>query len=526
MGKMLSSTNRMNKIGKDIGAKIYSSGDEANRASVVREIILEDGRLDLPKEVVDGLMGRTERSLDPIEVFNAIYKRNDKKLEKLDGFVFKGEEARKDSKQVAKDFLDDEAGFDLNENAPYRYKEKPMVRESLDDEAVEMAEQNDLDDDIPFAQGGLAGQLHMNEGGRVGFANGGALEAFRSGLYSANQVDEATGNRLYGGNIENLFSQYKANPSNFFYADDDTQGMYDRFNTASSEYMKDFDIDSMRDPFAIQNSDQQLVAELEKLRPGTPYARYEYKPEEDKKTLFVWPEGVFTGYNFQEIKQYKNMFENAFSDNHLIIFGVNTIDDRQIKNQVFNSLVIVNNKLDVLFEYDKIKLVPFGEFLPFENILKKIGLKKITEGHTSFTKGKKTNIFIMNELKLLSLICYEVIFPELSLGQKQKNLIVNITEDAWFGETIGPSQHLAKAIFRSLENNVFLIRSANKGFSVFIDNKGIVKKILNPTEIGVIELNVPFINSVEKKYRIDLIFFILLLTCVFVCLIFNKNEKK
>ena len=266
-------------------------------------------------------------------------------------------------------------------------------------------------------------------------------------------------------------------------------------------------------------SSEDIVENISKL------IRYS-KPTKDKKTLFVWPEGVFTGYNFQEIKQYKNMFENAFSDNHLIIFGVNTIDDRQIKNQVFNSLVIVNNKLDVLFEYDKIKLVPFGEFLPFENILKKIGLKKITEGHTSFTKGKKTNIFIMNELKLLSLICYEVIFPELSLGQKQKNLIVNITEDAWFGETIGPSQHLAKAIFRSLENNVFLIRSANKGFSVFIDNKGIVKKILNPTEIGVIELNVPFINSVEKKYRIDLIFFILLLTCVFVYLIFNKNEKK
>ena len=165
MGKMLSSTNRMNKIGRDIGAKIYSSGDEANRASVVREIILEDGRLDLPKEVVDGLMGRTERSLDPIEVFNAIYKRNDKKLEKLDNFVFKGEEARKDSKQVAKDFLDDEAGFDLNENAPYRYK-KP------EDDLATKLKDYDGDPDA-MASGGLAGQLHMNQGGRVGFANGG-----------------------------------------------------------------------------------------------------------------------------------------------------------------------------------------------------------------------------------------------------------------------------------------------------------------------------------------------------------------
>ena len=72
----------------------------------------------------------------------------------------------------------------------------------------------------------------FNQGGRVGFANGGDVERFKRALYAANEVDEATGNRLYGGNIENLFSQYKANPSNFFYAGDDTQGMYDRFNAS------------------------------------------------------------------------------------------------------------------------------------------------------------------------------------------------------------------------------------------------------------------------------------------------------
>ena len=128
-------------------------------------------------------------------------------------------------------------------------------------------------------------------------------------------------------------------------------------------------------------------------------------------------------------------------------------------------------------------------------------------------------------MKLLPLICYEVIFPELSRDHKQKNLIVNISEDAWFGKTIGPSQHLAKAIFRSIENNVYLIRSANKGFSVFIDNKGVIKKIVNPNESGVIELNVPFINNVQTKYKIDLIFFILLFTCTVIFLTFNRNEK-
>jgi len=179
--------------------------------------------------------------------------------------------------------------------------------------------------------------------------------------------------------------------------------------------------------------------------------------------------------------------------------------------------------LDIIFNYNKIKLVPFGEFLPFESILSKLGLKKITEGYGSFSSGTNNNIFEFGNLKMLPLICYEIIFPELS--QNQKNLIVNISEDAWFGNTIGPNQHFSKAIFRAIESNVYLVRSANKGFSAFIDNKGVVKKVLKPNERGVIELKVPIINNVKKKYKIDLIFFALLFTCVLNFIVL-KNEKK
>ena len=247
-------------------------------------------------------------------------------------------------------------------------------------------------------------------------------------------------------------------------------------------------------------------------------------PDKGKKTLFVWPEGIFTGFNFDQIREYRILFEKAFSENHLILFGSNTFQGNSEGSDTFNSLVITNNKLDIVFQYNKRKLVPFGEFLPYKNILSKLGLKKITEGHASFSKGSSNDNFVLDNINILPLICYEIIFPELS--QNKKNVIINISEDAWFGNTIGPNQHFAKAIFRAIENNVYLVRSANKGFSAFIDNKGIIKKLLKPNEKGAIELNVPIINNAQKKYKFDLIFFVLLFTAVSSFIIFKKNEQK
>ena len=247
-------------------------------------------------------------------------------------------------------------------------------------------------------------------------------------------------------------------------------------------------------------------------------------PDKNKKTLFVWPEGIFTGFTFDEIKEYRILFEKAFSENHLILFGSNTLQENSKNFDTFNSLVVTNNKLDIIFQYNKMKLVPFGEFLPYENFFSKLGLKKITEGYGSFSKGSDNDTFILNNINILPLICYELIFPE--LNQNQKNLIINISEDAWFGNTIGPKQHFAKAIFRAIENNVYLVRSANKGFSAFIDNKGIIKKVLRPNERGAIELNVPIINNTQKKYKFDLIFFVLLFTAVSSFIILKKNEQK
>ena len=137
-----------------------------------------------------------------------------------------------------------------------------------------------------------------------------------------------------------------------------------------------------------------------------------------------------------------------------------------------------------------------------------------------------TNI-IINNLNILPLICYEVIFPELTQQSNSKtNLIVNISEDGWFGNSIGPQRHFPKAIFRSIENNSFLVRSANKGISAIINNKGEIIKQLNTNEAGSIEMYIPVIKS-EYKNKNDLIFFILLFTYLLIFLIFkDKTYEK
>ena len=122
------------------------------------------------------------------------------------------------------------------------------------------------------------------------------------------------------------------------------------------------------------------------------------------------------------------------------------------------------------------------------------------------------------------MICYEIIFPELvQKANSRTNLIVNISEDGWFGNSIGPHQHFVKAIFRSIENNTFLIRAANKGITAIINNKGEIEKRLNINEVGSIEMDIPLIKS-EYKNKNDLIFFILLFTYLIIFLIF-KNKS-
>ena len=297
-----------------------------------------------------------------------------------------------------------------------------------------------------------------------------------------------------------------------------------KLNNNKYEYEKEITVKIVSPNFSLADyayeSEKFIIQKLIKIS----------DPQKDKKTLFIWPEGIFYRTLLKDLEEHRVLFENSFSKNHLIILGINHfVDSNQgYEKKYFNSLVVLNHKLEIFSLYNKINLVPFGEFLPFEKILSKLGLKKITPGYSSFSSGNERKIIqlssLFNQKSILPLICYEIIYSgKIKEKDQLPDLIVNISEDAWFGRSIGPHQHFTKAIYRSIEEGVFIGRSANKGISAFIDPNGHMIKSLKTGEAGNIELNFPnFKQSTFFSNYGNKIFFLIVFLYIFLTLIFKK----
>ena len=159
----------------------------------------------------------------------------------------------------------------------------------------------------------------------------------------------------------------------------------------------------------------------------------------------------------------------------------------------YNSLYAVNDEGRIIATYDKAHLVPFGEYLPYHEWLSRIGLKKLTQLQGSFDEGPGPVTMSLDGLPSFSpLICYEIIFPEHVVARtKRPDWIVNVTNDAWFGTSSGPYQHLSQVRLRAVEQGLPVARAANTGISAVINAYGrvIAEQALN-TE-GVIDVALP-----------------------------------
>ena len=123
----------------------------------------------------------------------------------------------------------------------------------------------------------------------------------------------------------------------------------------------------------------------------------------------------------------------------------------------------------------------------------KIGLKVITNNIGSFTKGKERKVIEIKQnyqqLKFLPLICYEIIYSVNLTKNFDFDFIVNISEDGWFGKSIGPKQHFSHSIFRAIESGKYVVRSSNNGIAAIINPLGVVEQNIEFGKSGYIDLN-------------------------------------
>jgi apolipoprotein N-acyltransferase len=254
-------------------------------------------------------------------------------------------------------------------------------------------------------------------------------------------------------------------------------------------------------------------------------------PIDNEKIIFVWPEGILPDISQDNLIDFKFLFDEKFTKNHLLIIGTNSQStDKGIK-KYYNTFSIYDNELNIINYYNKIKLVPFGEFLPFENILSLIGLKSLTNNYQSFSSGDQRNIINLAKqnfsLKILPLICYEIIYSGKLFHKTDFDLIINISEDGWFGQSIGPEQHFVHSIFRAIESGKYVVRSANNGIAAIINPLGIIEKKVNFGQTGYIDLesNKKIQPTLFSKYG-NKVFGLLILLYIFLIFSFNriKNE--
>ena len=246
----------------------------------------------------------------------------------------------------------------------------------------------------------------------------------------------------------------------------------------------------------------------------------EMTAQQPKPDIVIWPEtSLYLPYNaaFEELDKMRTAAGES-----ILIFGALNLDQT---NFLKNSLIIENRNQDAVF-YDKAKLVPFGEYLPFIDLMSYF---KISERSNLFGWGfKKGNgpelLNLTNGLKFIPLICYEAIFPNfLKPSVKNADFILQITNDAWFGKSIGPQQHLAQLRIRAIEYGLPVIRVANTGITAIIDANGKVVENLAVNKSGFLD---SFIPSRKKStvYGLfgDLIFLLLILLTVAVAFIIKK----
>jgi len=198
------------------------------------------------------------------------------------------------------------------------------------------------------------------------------------------------------------------------------------------------------------------------------------------KLLIVWPETA-TPFFFQtKDEKQQQVIDIAKATQSYLLFGSPSYADRHTGRVFMNSAYLISPAGEITGKYDKVHLVPYGEYVPLREFF--FFLEKLVVGVGDFVPGKNLHPLALGKEKVGVLICYEGIFPSISREYRKKGatLLINITNDAWFGTSSAPYQHLTMTAFRAVENRMYILRAANTGISAIIAPSG---DIISSTEL-------------------------------------------
>lgn len=249
----------------------------------------------------------------------------------------------------------------------------------------------------------------------------------------------------------------------------------------------------------------------------------------DGRLLVVWPETAVTDYYFDRQPSRRALAARMLPEGGFLATGAPRVIDSSDEGRApANSLLVIDDDGRLEAVYDKQHLVPFGEYLPFRGLLKPLGLDKLTPGGVDFAAGPGPRTIEVPGLPRFSpLICYEVIFPgEVTAPEGPRpDFLLNVTNDAWFGDGSGPHQHFAQARMRAVEEGLPLVRAAQTGISAVVDPLGRVLTRIRLEMRGTVEATLPESLPGATPYaRHGDIFFALLLLSSMVSIILTRKS--
>ena len=250
-------------------------------------------------------------------------------------------------------------------------------------------------------------------------------------------------------------------------------------------------------------------------------------------THVIWPESVFPFFIDDHPDALARIARMLPNGTNLIAGAARANRDfaglGENAGGIHNAIISINDQGEINAAYNKYRLVPFGEFVPFKPILSLFGIRELVTASDSFVHGQRLNT-PMNPLgtpPFLPLICYEVIFSGgMGASIAQSQWMLNLTNDAWFSGTIGPSQHFVHAQMRAIEEGVPLVRVANTGITAIIDPVGRVVAHLQSDEPGVLNSKLPerLEQTVFSSYRHN-VFYLMIFGSFLLVLLRNRWRR-